>query len=63
VPAILLHGQQDLVCPLEGAYTLEQAWPAAQLKILPMSGHLTSEPNMLAAVVVATDEMARWITP
>lgn len=61
IPAILLHGQCDLMCPLESSYLLEQAWPAAQLRILPMVGHLTSEPAMMAALVEATEDMAKLI--
>ena len=57
-----MHGQRDLVCPLENAYSLVQAWPAARLTLLSYSGHLADE-DLLSAVVQATDEMARWITP
>jgi len=62
IPAILLHGQRDLVCPLENAYNLVQAWPAARLTLLPQCGHLADD-EMLTAIIQATDEMARWITP
>jgi len=58
IPAILLHGQRDLVCPLESSYLLERAWPAAQLRILPTCGHLTNEPEMVAALREATTDLA-----
>ncbi len=60
IPAILLHGQRDLMCPLEGPYWLEQNWPAAQLRVLPNCGHL-NEPEMMAAVVEALDDMAKLL--
>ncbi len=61
VPAILLHGQRDLLCPLQGAYLLEQQWPAAQLRILPHDNHIMNEPTMLSAVVEATCDMAEML--
>ena len=61
IPAILVHGQKDLTCPLESSYLLEQNWAAAQLKILPNGGHLTRTPDTIAALVESTDEMAKMI--
>lgn len=61
VPAILIHGQRDLMSPLENSYILEQNWPAARIKIVPTAGHLSKEPDMLAAIVEATDEMATML--
>lgn len=61
IPAILIHGQRDLVCPLESSYLLEQNWPAAQLKVVPTGGHLAADSEMLSALVEATDEMAKWL--
>lgn len=61
IPAILVHGQCDLVCPLESSFLLEQQWPAAQLRIIPSAGHLACEPDMLAALVDATNEMAKMV--
>ncbi|ALG68131.1 prolyl aminopeptidase [Beggiatoa leptomitoformis] len=59
IPAILIHGQQDLVCPLESAYQLHQVLPNSQLTVLPQSGHLSSTPAMLSALVQATDEFSQ----
>ena len=60
LPAILIHGQRDLICPLEASYLLAQNWQAAELKIIPTGGHLTSEPlEMLSAVVEATESMIK----
>jgi proline iminopeptidase len=60
-PAILVHGQRDLVCPLESSYLLEQNWPAAQLKVIAAGGHLAADPEMISALVEATDEMVKWL--
>ncbi|HEW98094.1 MAG: prolyl aminopeptidase [Candidatus Parabeggiatoa sp. nov. 3] len=61
IPAILVHGQQDLVCPLESAYLLEQNWPAAQLKVIPTGGHLAHDPEMISALLEATDDMVKLL--
>ena len=61
IPTILVHGQCDLVCPLESSYLLEQQWPAAQLRIVPAAGHLACEPEMIATLVEATNEMAKMV--
>ncbi|MBS1213201.1 MAG: pip [Proteobacteria bacterium] len=57
-PIVLIHGRRDLVCPLESAYLLHQALPAAELRVLPRSGHLPVGEEMIDALVSATDEMA-----
>ncbi|EDN66831.1 proline iminopeptidase [Beggiatoa sp. PS] len=61
IPAIFIHGQQDLVCPLESSYLLTQNWPKAQLRIVPTGGHLAHDPEMISTLVTATDEMAKQL--
>jgi proline iminopeptidase len=61
IPAIIIHGQQDLVCPLENSYLLKQNWPMAQLKIVPTGGHLARDPETISAIVEATDEIFRIV--
>lgn len=43
IPATLIHGRYDLVCPLSGAYTLHKAWPGSKLVVAPVAGHSGSE--------------------
>jgi proline iminopeptidase len=61
LPAIIVHGQRDLICPLENSYLLAQNWPTAQLKIVPNAGHLAHDPGMISTLVEATDKMATQI--
>ena len=61
IPAILVHGQRDLVCPPESSYLLEQNWAAARLKIIPTGGHLAKDLEMISALVEATNEMVKWL--
>lgn len=59
IPGILIHGQEDLVCPLENAFALQEVWLNSELHVLPKSGHLAShDDDMLRAVIAATDKMA-----
>lgn len=59
VPAVIVHGRYDIVCPVENAWALHRAWPQARLEIVPDAGHSASERNTAAALVAATNEMAR----
>jgi|SRR5712692_720032 len=59
IPGIIVHGRYDIVCPLENAWDLHQAWPVARFHIIPDAGHSASEPGITQALVKATIEMAK----
>jgi proline iminopeptidase len=54
----IVHGRYDVVCPIESAWQLHQAWPEADLVITPDSGHSAFEPGNSRALVAATDRYA-----
>jgi proline iminopeptidase len=56
IPAVIVQGRYDVVCPLTSAWDLHRAWPEAQLKIIPDAGHSISEPGIIDALVRATDQ-------
>ena len=58
IPSIIIHGRQDLVCPIEAGMRLHQALPAAQYTILPNAGHIAQGEEMIDALVTATDHFA-----
>ena len=58
IPGVIIHGRYDSVCPLEQAWSLHQAWPDAQFKVIPDAGHAATEPSIARALVEATDRMA-----
>ncbi len=58
IPGHIIHGRYDMICPLEQAYALHQAWPTSDLTIVQESGHAASERGIQAALVKATDFMA-----
>ena len=58
IPGIIIHGRYDMICPVQQAYELHQAWPEADFTIVSDCGHAASEPAIQAALVRATDFMA-----
>ena len=61
IPGYIIHGRYDLVCKVEGAYTLDKAWDNGRLEIIPESGHSCLEQGITDALLRASDEMARFI--
>lgn len=57
IPAIIIHGQNDLTCPLESGWQLHQVLPHAQYIVCPNSGHVARGEEMIDALVSATDQM------
>lgn len=55
IPAVIVHGRYDVICPVMNAWDLHRAWPEATLKIIPDAGHASTEPGIAAALVEATD--------
>jgi proline iminopeptidase len=56
LPAVMVHGRYDAVCPLEQAWVLHQAWPEAELRIIADAGHSAGEPGIVDALVSATQQ-------
>jgi proline iminopeptidase len=59
IPAVIVHGRYDVVCPVENAWELHQAWPEARLRIVADAGHSAYEPGITDELVRATDELVR----
>jgi proline iminopeptidase len=55
VPGVIIHGRYDMLCPVEGAFTLAAAWPEATLSIVPDAGHSATEPGIRRELVAAMD--------
>lgn len=58
IPAVIVQGRYDVVCPATSAWALHQAWPEAQLHIVPDAGHSATETGITSALVAATDRFA-----
>lgn len=57
IPGVIVQGRYDVVCPVRSAWDLHNAWPEAELKIIPDAGHSASEPGIRHALIQATDMM------
>jgi proline iminopeptidase len=59
VPAEIIQGRYDMVCPPETAFDLAAAWPKARLTIIPDAGHSALEPGVRTALVSAVERFRR----
>ncbi len=55
IPAEIVQGRYDMVCPAVTAFELAAAWPAARLTIVPDAGHSALEPGVRRALVAAVE--------
>jgi proline iminopeptidase len=55
VPAVLVHGRYDVICPPRNAWRLHRAWPGSELRYVEDAGHSANEPGIVGALVEATD--------
>ncbi len=59
IPAIILQGRYDMVCPAVTADDLSRAWPEAEYTVIPDAGHSAMEPGIRVQLLAATEEMKR----
>lgn len=55
IPAVIVQGRYDVVCPMRSAWDLHRAWPEAELRIVSTAGHSANEHGNMAELVRATD--------
>lgn len=55
IPAVIVQGRYDMVCPMETAWALHRAWPESKLVVAPLAGHSAFEPEIQHHLVEATD--------
>ena len=55
IPAVIVQGRYDVVCPMMSAWDLHRAWPEADFKIIQDAGHSATEKGIVDALVDATD--------
>lgn len=61
LPAIIIQGRYDIVCPFHTAHTLHLAWPNSELVAVPDAGHSGMEPGISRALTQAADKFARTL--
>jgi proline iminopeptidase len=55
LPATIVQGRYDIVCPIASADELARAWPGAAYQVVADAGHSAMEPGIRAALVAATN--------
>jgi proline iminopeptidase len=55
IPAEIVQGRYDMICPAQTAFELAAAWPGARLTLVPDAGHSALEPGVRRALVNAVD--------
>lgn len=55
IPAWIVQGRYDVVCPATSAWELHKAWPESKLFIINDAGHSASEPGIKSKLIEATD--------
>jgi len=58
IPAAIVQGRYDVVCPMKTAWELHRAWPEAEFILVPDAGHSMSEPGIAKALVEVGDRFA-----
>jgi len=59
IPAVIVQGRYDVVCPMRSAWDLHRAWPEADLRIVADAGHSAFEPGIVHELISATDRFAQ----
>jgi proline iminopeptidase len=59
LPATIVQGRYDMICPIRSADELARAWPEAQYVIVPDAGHSAMEPGIREQLVQASERFKR----
>jgi proline iminopeptidase len=57
LPATVVQGRLDMICPPISAWTLTHGWEKAELHLVALAGHALSEPGISAELVRAMDRL------
>jgi proline iminopeptidase len=58
IPAVIVQGRYDVVCPMRSAWDLHRAWPEAAFEMIADAGHAASESGILSKLIEWTDRFA-----
>jgi len=55
IPATIVQGRYDMVCPMTSAYELSKVWTSSSLNVIADAGHSAMEPGIRSALIDAMD--------
>lgn len=59
IPATIIQGRYDMICPPVSAWRLAQGWDSCEIRLVPFAGHALSEPGISEGLVRAMDSLRR----
>lgn len=59
IPAVIVQGRYDVVCPATSAWDLHTNWPGSELHLIADAGHSAFEPGIVDQLIKATDRFAK----
>jgi proline iminopeptidase len=62
LPASIVQGRYDMVCPVNSADELARAWPGARYVVVPDAGHSVWEPAVRTQIVRELEAMKRVVS-
>jgi proline iminopeptidase len=60
IPATIIQGRYDMICPPVSAWKLAQGWDTCEIRLIPFAGHALSEPGISEGLVRAMDGLRRY---
>jgi proline iminopeptidase len=61
LPAVIVQGRWDAICPPDMAYKVHRAWDGSQLWMIPDGGHTAVEPALACPLALATTQLAHQL--
>ena len=58
IPAVIVQGRYDVVCPMVSAWELHRVFPEADFEIVPDAGHSITEEGIASKLVEYTDKFS-----
>lgn len=62
IPAVIIQGRYDMVCPFISAWELHKAWPESTLQVIPDAGHAAGEVGITDALIETTDYFGKQLS-
>ena len=56
IPATIIQGRYDVVCPAKTAYDLHKEWPQADYHLIPDAAQASGELGIAHQLILATDK-------
>lgn len=57
IPATIVQGRFDMICPPSSSWRLKEGWARANLRMVPAAGHALSEHGIAVALVLAMNRL------